>query len=225
MIELKNVTKDYGKGQALNNALRGVNLQIRDSEFIAIMGASGSGKSTLLNILGCMDTLSGGEYYFGGKAVHEMSTGELDAFRANHISFVFQHFALMNQYTVYENAELPLLCRGVKSKQRKATTIEVLKQLKIDHLKDKQVNNISGGEAQRCAIARAMISGNEIILCDEPTGALDKKTGITIMECLKKLNKSGRTVVMVTHDESIAKWADRIFIMEDGILTEQETNR
>ena len=131
----------------------------------------------------------------------------------------------MNQYTVYENAELPLLCRGVKSKQRKATTIEVLKQLKIDHLKDKQVNNISGGEAQRCAIARAMISGNEIILCDEPTGALDKKTGITIMECLKKLNKSGRTVVMVTHDESIAKWADRIFIMEDGILTEQETNR
>ena len=224
MIELKNVTKDYGKGQAVNHALRGVNLQIGDSEFIAVMGASGSGKSTLLNILGCMDTLTGGEYYFGGEAVHEMSTGEMDAFRANHISFVFQQFALMNQYTVYENAELPLLCRGVKSRQRKAATMEVLKQLKIDHLKDKQVNKISGGEAQRCAIARAMISGNEIILCDEPTGALDKKTGITIMECLKKLNESGRTVIMVTHDESIAKWADRIYIMEDGTLTEKKTN-
>ncbi len=102
--------------------------------------------------------------------------------------------------------------------------MEVLKQLKIDHLKDKQVNKISGGEAQRCAIARAMISGNEIILCDEPTGALDKKTGITIMECLKKLNESGRTVIMVTHDESIAKWADRIYIMEDGTLTEKKAN-
>ncbi len=225
MIELKNVTKDYGKGQALNHALRGVNLQIKDSEFIAIMGASGSGKSTLLNILGCMDTLTGGEYYFGEAAIHEMSTGEMDEFRANHISFVFQQFALMNQYTVYENAELPLLCRGVNNKQRKAATIEVLKQLKIDHLRDKMVNEISGGEAQRCAIARAMISGNEIILCDEPTGALDKKTGVTIMECLKKLNESGRTVVMVTHDESIAKWADRIYIMDDGTLTEKETNK
>jgi len=219
MIVLKNVVKDYGRGGAINHALRGVNLEIADGEFIAIMGASGSGKSTLLNILGCMDTLTDGEYCFGEETVHTMSTPELDVFRSEHISFVFQLFALMSQYSVYENAELPLLCRGVRRAERKAKTMEVLKALGIDHLKDKSVMEISGGEAQRCAIARAMVSGNEIVLCDEPTGALDRKTGITIMECLKKLNEQGRTVVMVTHDEKIAEWADKIYIMEDGVLT------
>ena len=203
MIKLRGIKKDFGSGRSTNHALKGVDLDVEKGDFVAIMGSSGSGKSTLLSILGGMDRATSGEYYYDEIAVHELNSSRLDDFRINHISFVFQNFALMNQFSVMENAELPLLCKGVKRKERR---------------RKRTVSQISGGEQQRCAIARAFLSENQLVLCDEPTGALDKKNGVEIMKCLKEINEVGKTIIMVTHDDSIAAWAKHRYYMEDGQL-------
>ena len=167
MITLKHITKTYGKGEGAAHALQDVSLQIQEGEMVAIMGASGSGKTTLLNMLGCMDQFDSGEYYYGDIEVHKLTKEKLHEFRKQHVGFVFQQFALMNQYTVYENVELPLCIKNVPNKERKKLVREALEQMGIGNLSRKMPTKISGGQQQRCAIARALASGNELILADE----------------------------------------------------------
>lgn len=218
LIELKNVSKEYiiDSGETGTKALNDVSLVIYKGEFIAIMGTSGSGKSTLLNMIGAMDDMTSGEYYFNGKTIHNKSNKEIHLFRKEHISFVFQNFALMDHYTVFENAELPLRAKNISKKQRKKIVMEQLKRLGIEELAEKMPRQLSGGQQQRCAIARALASGNDVILADEPTGALDSWNSREIMGIFKELNKEGKTIIVVTHDENIAKETQRIIKIEDG---------
>jgi len=191
MIQLENVKKIYKAQKVTTNALDGVSLTINDGELVAIMGPSGSGKTTLLNIIGCMDTVTEGSYKFDDADVNKFKGLKLDYFRKNNISFVFQHFALLENYTVLENVEMPLLCKNVSKRERRRIAMENLKKLKIEELKNKYPNAISGGQMQRCAIARALTSGNKVILADEPTGALDQATGAEVINILKEINKEG----------------------------------
>ncbi len=222
MITLKHITKIYGKGEGAARALQDVSLEIQEGEMISVMGASGSGKSTLLNMLGCMDQFDSGEYFYGDIEVHKLEKSKLHQFRKKHIAFVFQQFALMNQYTVYENVELPLCIQNVPKKERRKRVYEALEQMGIRELAKKMPAKISGGQQQRCAIARALASGNELILADEPTGALDVNNGNEIMNILEQLNIQGKTVVVITHDPKIAARTQRILYMEDGRIVEHE---
>ena len=220
MIELKNIKKTYNTGKCPTPALQGINLTIENGEYIAIVGTSGSGKSTLLNIMGGMDSLTEGEYYFDDIPVHNLKKHDLHLFRKNNISFIFQQFALMNHYSVFENVEIPLLAKGVAKKERKRIIMDQLTSLGIADIAKEMPIHISGGQQQRCAIARALVSDNQLILADEPTGALDKNTGLTIMNLMKEINKQGKTVVVITHDMNIASMADRIVRIEDGRIVE-----
>ncbi|MEE0314601.1 MAG: ABC transporter ATP-binding protein [Butyrivibrio crossotus] len=216
MIKLIHVKKDYTEGGVITNALKDINLEVKDGEFVAIMGASGSGKSTLLHILGGMDKLTSGEYYYNDEAVHDMSMGRLNIFRRDHVSFVFQNAALMKYYTVAENIEMPLLSMNVVKKERKKIIEEKMEAVGIAHLAKKLPIHISGGEQTRTAIARALAGDNELLLADEPTGALDQTTGKEIMEVFKKVHEMGKTIILITHDPNVAAYADRIIRIEDG---------
>ena len=216
MIKLIHVKKDYTEGGVVTNALKDINLEVKDGEFVAIMGASGSGKSTLLHILGGMDKLTSGEYYYNDEAVHDMSMGRLNIFRRDHVSFVFQNAALMKYYTVAENIEMPLLSMNVGKKERKKIIEEKMEAVGIAHLAKKLPIHISGGEQTRTAIARALAGDNELLLADEPTGALDQTTGKEIMEVFKKVHEIGKTIILITHDPNVAAYADRIIRIEDG---------
>lgn len=216
MIKLIHVKKDYTEGGVVTNALKDINLEVKDGEFVAIMGASGSGKSTLLHILGGMDKLTSGEYYYNDEAVHDMSMGRLNIFRRDHVSFVFQNAALMKYYTVAENIEMPLLSMNVGKKERKKIIEEKMEAVGIAHLAKKLPIHISGGEQTRTAIARALAGDNELLLADEPTGALDQTTGKEIMEVFKKVHEMGKTIILITHDPNVAVYADRIIRIEDG---------
>ena len=217
MIRLVDVKKTYKNGENTINAVDGITMDIADGEFVAIMGSSGSGKSTLLNIIGCMDEITEGEYYLDETSVHGKKMKNLHKIRKNNISFIFQNFALMNHYSVYENVEIPLLAKNIRKKDRKKIIEQKLELLGIYDLRNKIPTKISGGQQQRCAIARALVSDNNIILADEPTGALDKKTGEEIISLLKEINKKDKkTVIVVTHDEKVAKNADRTIVIEDG---------
>ena len=216
MIKLIHVKKDYTEGGVVTNALKDINLEVKDGEFVAIMGASGSGKSTLLHILGGMDKLTSGEYYYNDEAVHDMSMGRLNIFRRDHVSFVFQNAALMKYYTVAENIEMPLLSMNVGKKERKKIIEEKMEAVGIAHLAKKLPIHISGGEQTRTAIARALAGDNELLLADEPTGALDQTTGKEIMEVFKKVHEMGKTIILITHDPNGAAYADRIIRIEDG---------
>lgn len=216
MIKLIHVKKDYTEGGVVTNALKDINLEVKDGEFVAIMGASGSGKSTLLHILGGMDKLTEGEYFYNDEAVHDMSMGRLNIFRRDHVSFVFQNAALMKYYTVAENIEMPLLSMNVGKKERKKIIKEKMEAVGIAHLAKKLPIHISGGEQTRTAIARALAGDNELLLADEPTGALDQTTGKEIMEVFKKVHEMGKTIILITHDPNVAAYADRIIRIEDG---------
>ena len=208
MIKLRNVTKIYEHREL--PALKDVSLDVQDGEYISIMGQSGSGKSTLLNIIGTMDYLTSGEYYYNDIAVHEMKGDKLHEFRRKHVGFVFQNYALMKSYTVFENVELPLLAGRYSGRERKKLVNEML-----------ELTRISGGEQQRCAIARLMVAGGDLILADEPTGALDHEMGIAIMELLEMLNKRGKTLIVITHDQEIGSRADRMIRLADGQILEE----
>ena len=215
MIKLKNITKKYDNGTV---ALDNVSLTIKEGEMIAIMGASGSGKTTLLNIIGCMDNATAGTYLMNGIDVTALKGEKLHKFRCEHISFVFQNFALIDDYTALENVEVPLVAKGVRRSERKKRALAAMKTLGIDTLAKNKPTKMSGGQQQRIAIARAIVSDNELILADEPTGALDKNTGLALMETLRQLNKAGKTVLIVTHDSHIASFCDRTVYIEDGMI-------
>ena len=222
MIHIINGNKTYNSYEVKKEALRNVNFHVNEGEFVAIMGTSGSGKSTLLHILGCMDRLSSGQYLFGETDVSKLGINEWHDFRREHISFVFQNFALINQYTVRENIMMPLKAKHIAKAERTRRVNQFAKMLGIEDILDKLPPHISGGQQQRTAIARAVAGDNELLLCDEPTGALDKKTGIEVMEILREIHKAGKTIIIVTHDADVAKYADRIVRIEDGILSEEK---
>ena len=204
MIKLNQVSKTYYNGDCPTHALRGIDLQIEQGEYIAIMGTSGSGKSTLLNIIGGMDNLTEGEYYYNDIAVHELKNHALHLFRKEHVSFIFQQFALMNQYTVFENVQVPLLAKGYSKRDRKRIVMEKLELLGIADLAKKRPIHISGGQQQRCAIARALASDNEL------------NTSMEIMNIIGSINKQGKTVIVITHDSDVAAMANRVVHLEDG---------
>ena len=222
MIELYHATKIYKKGQPGETiALDQLSLQIDEGEFIAVMGPSGCGKSTLLNIVGCMDQLTSGEYWLNDIAVHKLRKSDYQKIRKQQISFIFQHFALLDHYTVYENVELPLLADKRKRMERKKIVTEALERFGIAQYVGKLPSQLSGGQQQRAAIARAAVMNAPILLADEPTGALDQKNGRMIMKYLKEINQSGTTVIMVTHDEKLARIADRIIYLVDGRIEKE----
>lgn len=225
MIELKDVCKTYKYGKEETKALDNIKLTIKDGEFIAVIGNSGSGKSTLLNVIGCMDLMDSGSYILNGQEISGIKINKLHKVRKESISFVFQNFALLNHYTVFENVEVPLLAKKVRKSERKRIVKEKLELMGIYDLKSKLPTKISGGQQQRCAIARALASDNNIILADEPTGALDSKTGEEIMNVLKELNGMGKTVIIVTHNMDIAKQTDRILEMEDGRIRDIDSEQ
>lgn len=220
MIELKYVTKSYYKGTSAQiNALRNVSLRINKGEIVAVIGASGSGKSTLLNIMGCLDVPDEGKCYLNGKQVNNLSQGKLSEIRNKQIGFVLQDFGLMLDRTVYRNLSYPLIFNSnIKSKQFKELSKKALESVGLSSRVNSKCIELSGGQKQRVAIARAIINDPDIILADEPTGALDTKTSQEIMELFKDLNRQGKTVVIVTHDSKIAEQCDRIIKISDGSI-------
>lgn len=218
IIEINNLSKTYGELEHKIYALKNINLNISEGEFVAIMGPSGSGKSTLLNIIGCMDKATEGEYILNGKKIYNLKNRELSKIRNEVVSFIFQHFALMKNYNVYENVELPLTHRNIGSKDKKKIVIETLRKLGIEDQRRKKPSKLSGGQQQRVAIARAIVSNSKIILADEPTGALDQNTGMEVMKILEELNKEGKTIIVITHDPNIAKKCKRVIYIKDGTI-------
>lgn len=203
-------------------ALNNVSLEIKQGEFVAIMGPSGCGKSTLMNILGTLDSPTSGKYYFNGKEVNRMSESQLTTFRKGNIGFVFQSFNLIDELTVYENVELPLVYLNKKTSERKKKVDEVLERMDILHRAGHLPQQLSGGQQQRVAIARAVVTDCPLILADEPTGNLDSKNGAEVMELLSELNRQGTTIVMVTHSQRDARYAHRIIHLLDGQIVSEE---
>ena len=222
MIRLDKITKIYDAKVENKKVLDEVSLTIDNGEFVAIMGPSGSGKSTLLNIIGCMDSVTDGSYYVDDIEVSRLNKSDIHRFRKKNIGFVFQHFELMDYYTAYENIELPLLANNIRRKDRKRIINEQLKKLNIVEEKDKLPKKMSGGQQQRVAIARALVTNADIILADEPTGALDQSTGQEVINILREINNQGKTVVLVTHDINIASNTNRIINICDGKIISDE---
>ena len=214
IIKLENINKIYGKKEYETIALNNINLEIETGDCVAIMGTSGSGKTTLLNIIGCLDSCTSGNYYLNNNLVKAMNSKELSCLRNSSFGFIVQSFGLIDDFTVYENVTIPL--DYSKKKKKKSDVVSLLKLLGIDNKVNKTPKELSGGQCQRVAIARALINEPEIILADEPTGALDAKTGQDIMNILLDLNKQGKTIIIVTHDLNIAKQCNRIIEIADG---------
>ena len=221
MIKLKNLEKVYTTEEVETTALNSINMEIRDGEFVAIMGPSGCGKSTLLNILGLLDNPSSGEYHFGANEVSKYSERQRAQLRKGSIGFVFQSFNLIDELTVFENVELPLLYMKVPSDERKKRVEEVLERMNIMHRRNHFPQQLSGGQQQRVAISRAIVAKPKVILADEPTGNLDSVNGEEVMKLLSELNAEGTTIVMVTHSPYDANYAHRIVNLFDGkVVTE-----
>lgn len=221
MIEIKNVIKHYTMGDEIVKALDNVSITIKDNEFVSIVGPSGSGKSTLMNILGCLDTPDKGEYIFGGINVEKSKENALAEIRNKKVGFVFQNFNLLLKLTALENVEVPLLYRGISAKEAREKAMIYLKKVGLEGRENHKPNQLSGGQQQRVAIARALAGEPEIILADEPTGALDSKTSAEVMEMLKEIHKGGQTIILITHDNNIANQAERVVKIVDGKLYEE----
>ena len=216
MIHLENITKSFANGSEQMLALKGVSLHIEAGEFIAIVGQSGSGKSTLMNIIGCLDTLTSGSYKLGGKDITHFSPDELSELRLKKFGFIFQRYNLISANNALENVALPAIYAGSQKDERTARALELLDMLGLKGKEYQNPNKLSGGQQQRVSIARALMNGGEILLCDEPTGALDSASGEMVLKILKELNAKGHTIIMVTHDKGIASHANRIIEIKDG---------
>ena len=218
IISLQEIRKSYFMGKQALPVLKGVTLDISKNEYVALMGPSGSGKSTLMNILGCLDSPTAGQYILNGQDVSKMSDDSLADVRNIEIGFVFQQFNLLPRLTAAENVALPLVYAGVPKKQRTDRAMEVLKKVNLEDRSHHKPNELSGGQAQRVAIARALINNPSLILADEPTGNLDTKTSVEIMDIFSRIQAGGNTVVLVTHEEDIANYAHRIVRLRDGVI-------
>jgi putative ABC transport system ATP-binding protein len=216
VIHLEEVRKSYFLGKQELPVLMGLNLDIQRNEFVALMGPSGSGKSTLMNIIGCLDTLSSGRYLLNEKDVSQLKDNELAEIRNQEIGFVFQQFNLLPRLSALENVALPLIYAGVRKKERNERAAEMLQKVNLADRAHHKPNELSGGQIQRVAIARALVNNPSIILADEPTGNLDSKTSVEIMHLLSTIHQQGNTVVLVTHEEDIARYANRVVRLRDG---------
>ena len=217
IVRIENLVKNYYMGAVTVNVLKGLNLRFDEGDFIALMGPSGSGKSTLLNVLGCLDRPTSGRYYLGDVDVSQMDDDRLSEVRCTYLGFIFQSYNLLPQYTVVENIELPLLYQGIKlTEETKARCISLAEMVGLAERLDHRPLQLSGGQQQRVAIARSLVNDPHVILGDEPTGNLDSKTSVEIMQMLRNLNESGKTIIMVTHENDIAAWARRVVRLRDG---------
>ncbi len=225
LIEIKDMTKDYSLG---NNivvpALKNINLKIDKNEYVAIMGPSGSGKSTLMNILGCLDTPTTGHYYFNDTDISAFDDDELSAMRNREIGFIFQNFNLLPRLNSLQNVELPLVYAGVPPQERRERAIRALERVQLANRMDHKPSELSGGQRQRVAVARALVTNPGILLADEPTGALDSKTGEEMMRLFHELHSEGNTIIVITHEQEIANYANRNIFIKDGIISSDTIN-
>jgi ABC-type lipoprotein export system ATPase subunit len=220
LIQLRNVEKTYQHGTSTTYVLRRVSLDIKEGEFVSIMGPSGAGKSTVLHIIGMHDTAWTGEYWFGGQPVHALGKKERAELHKKHVGFVFQSYHLLDHLTVYENLDVPLSYRNIRKGERDSMVCDILDRFQIVGKKDLYPNQLSGGQQQLVAVARAIIAGPKVILADEPTGNLHSEQGREIMELFKRLNAAGTTIIQVTHSEANASYGDRIIRLRDGWVVE-----
>lgn len=225
MIKTEKLSMLFTTEEVQTKALNEVTLHVEQGEFVAIMGPSGCGKSTLLNILGTLDSPTSGSYFFEGKQVDKMNENQLTALRKNNLGFIFQSFNLIDELTVYENVELPLVYMGIKTAQRKEKVNKVLEKVNLLHRANHYSQQLSGGQQQRVAIARAVVTDCKLLLADEPTGNLDSVNGVEVMELLSELNRQGTTIIIVTHSQRDATYAHRIIRLLDGQIVSENINR
>ena len=225
MIKTEKLSMLFTTEEVQTKALNEVTLHVEQGEFVAIMGPSGCGKSTLLNILGTLDSPTSGSYFFEGKQVDKMNENQLTALRKNNLGFIFQSFNLIDELTIYENVELPLVYMGIKTAQRKEKVNKVLEKVNLLHRANHYPQQLSGGQQQRVAIARAVVTDCKLLLADEPTGNLDSVNGVEVMELLSELNRQGTTIIIVTHSQRDATYAHRIIRLLDGQIVSENINR
>ncbi|PWB26113.1 ABC transporter ATP-binding protein [Flavobacterium sp. HTF] len=223
LIKITDIKRNFALGNEIVYVLKGIDLEIKKGEYVALMGPSGSGKSTLMNLLGCLDTPTSGHYVLNGKDVSQMKDDELAGIRNTEIGFVFQTFNLLPRTTALDNVALPMIYAGYSKSERNARATEVLKQVNLADRMDHQPNQLSGGQRQRVAIARALVNKPSIILADEPTGNLDSKTSVEIMKLFGDIHAQGNTVILVTHEEDIAAYAHRVIRLRDGLIESDTT--
>lgn len=221
ILNMQNICKSYYMGEEELKVLHNVNLTVHSGEFLSILGPSGSGKSTMMNIIGCLDVPTSGKYFLSGNDIDDFNEVDLAKVRNREIGFVFQSFQLLPRMTALQNVELPLIYSGLSYSERRKRAKAILERVGLSDKMQNLPNQLSGGQQQRVAIARALVTEPTILLADEPTGALDQKTGIQVMELFKELNSDGRTIIMITHDSNIASYSKRIVNILDGYLTEQ----
>ena len=225
LIEIKDLKKSYFLGNTPVPVIHGINMHIKKNEYVSIMGPSGSGKSTLMNILGCLDTATSGRYYLNEVDVNTLSDDDLSVMRNKEIGFIFQSFNLLPRLNAIQNVELPLIYSGITRDERKERALNALEKVDLSDRVNHKPTELSGGQRQRVAIARALVTNPGILLADEPTGALDSKTGVEIMRLFEELHKEGNTIILITHEAEVASYAHRNIYLKDGMIHSDELNK